>query len=179
MANIRTSRRSGLVLRGGRNVRETLWVGFSPSDTAIAAASTAVILNSPNAALLALRPYTVVRTRGFLYVRSDQVATAERYGITLGHCVVTDQAVAIGVTAVPTPNTERQSDVWFVYEEMMGFLSFSDATGLREVGQSMQYDSKAMRKVEDGSQQILVIETQDIVSSGAVLTGARQLIKLH
>ena len=179
MANIQTARRSGLVLRGGKNVRSTAWVGLIPTDTALAAPSTAVLLAIFGASALAIRPFTIVRTRGFFYCRSDQVAAAERYGACLGMAVVSEQSTTIGVTAIPTPNTDRDSDLWFVFEELQGFLSFSDATGIREVGTSTSYDSKAMRKVALGQQLAIVIETQDTVSSGAVLHGGRMLIKLH
>jgi len=39
-------------------------------------------------------------------VRSDQFVATEGYEIAIGMAVVSDQALAIGVTAVPTPFTD-------------------------------------------------------------------------
>ncbi len=46
--------------RGGRQVRETLWIGIGTVEAALTGAPTAVILNALNAAALALRPFTVI-----------------------------------------------------------------------------------------------------------------------
>jgi hypothetical protein len=45
-------------------VRETLWMGIAASDTALASASSVVLFGGFSAAQLALRPFTIVRTRG-------------------------------------------------------------------------------------------------------------------
>ena len=179
MANIRTGRKSGFILRSGVMRRETQWQGVQETNTILASASSAVLINSPSATLLALRPFTVVRTRGFLHVASDQVAASELYHGALGCCVVSDQAVAIGVTAVPTPITDRQSDLWFTYEELGGQFVFGSATSFMEQGVFRTYDSKAMRKVDEGDQPIFVIESSTLGGGVEVLHAGRQLIKLH
>ncbi len=71
MANIRSARRSGFVLRGGVKRRETFWIASSVIVAAPAAASTAILLSTLNAAVLAVRPFTIVRTIGELFTRSD------------------------------------------------------------------------------------------------------------
>ncbi len=71
MANLRVGRRSGRVFRGGRQVRESLWFNALELTTTLAAASTAVLVGTLSAAALALRPFTVVRTRGNITVHSD------------------------------------------------------------------------------------------------------------
>ncbi len=174
------ARKSGFVRRNNVMRRESLWIGGVTTQTVIAAASSAVLLLSLNAAALALRPFTVVRTRGVFYVRSDQVSANENYGCSMGNCVVSDQAVAIGVTAVPTPEAERSSDLWYVYEQILGQFAFTTGTGYRDVGHLMQFDSKAMRKVEDGQDIIVVLETPSTNDSGASIGYSdRTLIKLH
>ena len=119
MSNIHSSRRSGLVLRGGRNVRKTFWLAGVFAQTTRAAASSAAILTNLNAAALALRPFIVVRVRGVYAAVSDQVVTSEDYSGVLGHIVVSDQAVAIGVTAILTPTTDSGSG-YHVYQPFMG-----------------------------------------------------------
>jgi len=108
MANIRRSRRSGFTTRGGRSVRESLWFDGPVFNTNMGAASTAVLVSSLSAAALALRPFTVVRTRGSMFLETDQQAASEFYQAAIGCCVVSDQAVAIGVTAVPTYTYPKQ-----------------------------------------------------------------------
>ena len=68
-----------------------------------------------NAAALALRPFTVVRTRANLIIRSDQQAASELFEVAYGETVVSEQASAAGVVSVPTPVTEDASD-WHVYD---------------------------------------------------------------
>ncbi len=179
MANIRTARRSGLVLRGGRNVRETRWGATSVVQGTPMAASTAILLTSLGATVLAMRPLTIVRTRGVILGRSDQSAASEDYSFGYGHAVVSEQAVAIGVTAVPTPMTDADSDLWFVYESVIGQLIFSDATGIFEAGQRVAFDSKAMRKVEDGQDAISVVETSSLSAGAIIQVQFRCLFKLH
>jgi len=123
MANIRVGRKSGFIERGGRMRRESVWLASGEIFTTFAAANTAVLLTSLGATLLALRPFTVVRTRGILSIQSDQAAAIENQFFAYGHCVVSDQATAIGVTAVPTPDTDDTSDLWFVYERLMNRTS--------------------------------------------------------
>ncbi len=177
MANIRTARRSGLVLRGGRNRRESLWFFIQSSIQTLANPSTAVLLNSLNAAAIALEPFTVVRVRGVLDIHSDQVAVNEFQSVALGFAVVSQQASAIGVTAIPTPITDQGSDLWLAYVNLMAGMALN--TDL--MGKSVEYDSRAMRKVEEGQDLVTVAES-DIAgqTSGLVVRNiARVLIKLH
>ena len=158
-----------------RSRRETTWFQFTPASFTMAAASTAVVAFSLNAAALALRPFTIVRTRFELQLQSDQAAAIERQQAALGMAVVSDQAVAVGVTAVPTPITDLASNLWFVHQ-----LIFADESNLTDRTRSatrMSVDSKAMRKVEVGQDMVIVIET-GAFSSGAILeVGGRMLIK--
>ena len=177
MANIKTARRSGRVFRGGVQRRESLWLFVSGAFATFGAASSGAILGSLNAAALALRPFTVVRTRGYMHIASDQVAAAEQQAINLGYAVVSDQASAIGITAVPTPTTDKGSDLWFVYETLMTSQELN--TDLRGIGK--EYDSRAMRKVELGQDVLVIAETEvATLTNGVDLRhSARLLIKLH
>jgi len=82
-----------------------------------------------------------------MHVQSDQVLADEEYDASLGYAVVSDQASGVGVTAVPLPEDDRGSDLFFVYETIAGSLEFDTAVSSREAGVSKYYDSKAMRKV--------------------------------
>ncbi len=140
----------------------------------------AVLTSSLNAGALALRPFTITRTRLWAHVKSDQAATTEVYGCGLGAAVVSDQASAIGVTAVPTPVTDQDSDLFFLYETFVGELVVSSAIGIYEGGNGRGVDSRAMRKVEDGSDVVFVLETMSSPVAGTTFDFAgRMLIKLH
>jgi len=161
-----------------RAKRETLWAADTTFEVTLAGAPTAVLALSLSAATLALRPFTVVRTRGFLHCQSDQAAAPETFGVGLGMAVVSDQAVAIGVTAVPTPVTDKQSDLWYVYESLFGATIGNAFVGnMANRGVQKEIDSKAMRRVEEGQDLIVVVENE---IAGCVVTyTGRFLIKLH
>jgi len=174
------ARKSGFVRRHGSMRRESLWVPLTFSQDTLAAASTVVLISVAGAGLLALRPFTIVRTRGLVMVRSDQNAVSEDQELGYGHAIVSEQASAIGVTAIPTPVTDMDSDLWFVYESLVQRLTFADATGFNPTAGEVRYfDSKAMRKVEDGQDIVTVAET-GATSEGVLMTSTfRFLIKLH
>ncbi len=160
--------------------RESLWLFANVAGATLASASTASLLFSYNAAALALRPFTIVRTRGVFGVKSDQIATQEDFDAAVSMSVVSDQAVAIGVTAVPTPATDMGSDMFFVYEMLFGTYEDRTAAGFESNGlTSMQFDSKAMRRVNDDQDLAVTLETSSVSNGVNVRLGFRQLIKLH
>ncbi len=171
------NRNRSVVHRVGRAPRrESVWLEFAPTSTTVAA-STAVLVFSLNAAALALEPFTVIRTRGLLQLTSDQEAAAENSRLGFGIAVVSDQATAIGVTAVPTPITDMGSDLWFVYELM--FHNFTPTpAGIGPNYNQHRFDSKAMRKVDIGQDIVVTVEQQAAVGS-ILAMGFRMLIKLH
>ena len=159
--------------------RLTSWFQFTPVENNFTGAGGTIIF-SLNAAALALRPFTIVRSRFLLSVISDQIVASENYGGALGMAVVSDQAVAVGVTAVPTPITDMGSDLWFLHQLFFASVHIEEATGngsfLRST--NIEIDSKAMRKVDIG--QDLVIVGELALSSGFKLTvGGRMLVKVN
>ena len=172
--------RRGFVTRRGKSVRETMWVSDNPSVTTLASASSATIIGFSAAPLLAVRPFTVIRTVGWFSIRSDQTATSESYDGAIGYCVVSEQALAIGITAVPTPFTDLESDLWFVHQMKMDRFLFISGVGVVPLmTRGFRYESKGARKVNDDEDYIVVGETS-AVSTGAVIHHAsRSLIKLH
>ena len=124
----------GFTRRDGRTVRrESEWIPFEITQDALGT-GTAVLVSVGNAALDLLAPYTIVRTRGVLFMVSDQQIATEDQELSYGHAVVSTQAAAIGVTAVPTPVTDDASDKWYVYETMLGSLQFGTGVGFDSQG---------------------------------------------
>jgi len=106
---------------------------------------------------------TIRRTRGLMHVTSDQAAVFEEINGAMGMVVVSDAAAAVGITAVPTPVTEASDDGWFVWVPFSQLSAGTNGTGVgalfaAELGASYEFDSKAMRRVEEGSTIIVVAE---------------------
>ena len=179
MANISTSRKTGFIRRNGVMKRESLWLFATETNSALAAANTAALVGSLNAAALALTPFTIVRTRIAFHARSDQRAASENYDVAIGMAVVSAQASAIGITAVPTPYTDLGSDLWFLWFGQRGRISVTTDVGVLEAGMQEQIDSKAMRKVEDGEDMVITLENSSLSSGSTVFKVGRILIKLH
>ncbi len=160
-------------------MRQTRWLDIPSSRTTLALANTAVLVTSLTAEELALRPFTVVRTRGLIGIESDQGAVTEPQIASMGFAVVSDQAVAIGVGAVPTPETERASDLWFVFESIYNTLRVNTSVGFENFLQQKDFDSRAMRKVEEGQDIAVVIENSALTLGSIFWLSGRLLIKLH
>jgi len=166
-------------LRQGQR-RESLWIPITETLGSYAAANVVILLNSLNAAALALRPFTIVRSRIWMHAVSDNLTAVEDYQVALGMAVVSDQASAIGVTAIPTPFTDAGSDLWFFYEVIASEFIFISGVGFDSAGGIMKdADSKAMRKVQDGEDVVLVGEASGLSLGCRMTQGGRFLIKLH
>ena len=163
--------------RGPR--RKTTWFQFAPLSQVVTTGATLVF--SLNAAALALRPFTFIRSYWSLYTMSDQVAADEIFGAAFGLAIVSDQASAIGVTAIPTPVTDMASDLFFGHVNMWGAVS-DGGTGTGAItGVKHELDSKAMRKVDVGQDLAVVVEGyQGTVGGGTkILMAGRMLIKVN
>ncbi len=160
-----------------RQVRETSWLFLPTVEATLGGAPTAALITTFNAAALAIRPFTIIRTRGIIGVRSDQSGATESFIGDLAMSVVTNQATLVGVTAVPTPLTDKGSDMFFVYEQVISRFQQGDATGQMLNMTSIQYDSKAMRRVNDDQDLAVVVENE--LNGCVIVHSGRMLIKLH
>ena len=176
MANNRgRSRVLQSVVRGPR--RATEWISSAiVSDFATLAAAASVLHQS----LAFLEPATVVRTRGTLWVESDQVAATEFPFGAMGMVVVKNAAAAAGVASVPTPVTEQNDDGWFVWTPFASAFKFVTASGFSPQGWSrFDFDSKAQRKVVDGDTIVVVLENSSGTDGLHFLIQFRMLVMLH
>ena len=159
--------------------KTVMWIGDATTLVAVPGNSV-VLLSTLNAAALALRPFTVMRTRGFVHWESDQVAASEQTEGIYGEIVVTDSATTAGIASIPDPLSDPTAS-WFVFEPVFQRFLFTDATGSHQYGGAgsvWRFDSKAMRKVgfDDDVAGVFVNGT----ASGANgLVNARTLIQLH
>ena len=166
------------VVRGGFRGprRATDWIASSVETAFTALAGSTAFFDQ----LFSIsEPATVVRTRGSIWVKSDQHVADEYPFGALGMAVVTDQAAAIGVTALPTPITDQGSDSFFLWQPWAGGVEAATSVGfdgamLREY----KFDSKAMRKIEDSDNIVVTMENSSTVGVDYLLL-FRMLIKLH
>ena len=150
---------------------------FQPVATQQGTSSASTLVFVLNAAALALRPFTIVRTHFSCHLGTDQTAALEQQSIAVGIAVVSTEAAAVGITAIPTPNTEAASSLWFVHQ--YAFADSSDLASNVRRGETWLMDSKAMRKVELGQDMVVVIEGGGLGSGQITSLGGRILVKLN
>ena len=150
----------------------------------------APVLLSANTALLdsvlttaekALLPFTIVRTVGVLGIISDQITIREEPFGALGVAVVSSQATATGIAAIPDPVTQVESDLWFMYMTWMTafMVSGTPATAQADGITVFPFDSKGQRKVADGEDIAVVLANASSAHGCEYILNMRILVKLH
>ncbi len=154
--------------RTTRQPGRTTWARLVPAAWSTVAAGAkvqiiAITLDNPGIS------ETVRRTRGRFNFASDQAAAMEEISGAWGMIVVTDAAAAIGVTAIPGPVTDSADGGWFVWEPFGAVLGNAAAAAGNAASTlaPIMYDSKAMRKIQDGFQVAVVVENAS-ASTGLV-----------
>jgi len=157
--------------------RLSTWFIVAPVTTTNGAAAGTNLILSLNVAALAFRPFTLVRTYLEIALQSDQAAAIERQSIAVGMAVVSDQSVAIGITALPLPVTDADSNLFYLHQFVFG--DESNLTDRTRPQTRLSVDSKAMRKVEIGQDIVLVAEGMGLDSGWSVSVAGRFLIKTN
>ncbi len=172
------ARNRGIPLaRGRRSDRITTWIRFNV-ELATLTGNAATLLAVLNAGALALRPFTIVRTRGFFHITSDQAAASETLEGAWGSIVVQEEAADAGIASVPSPLAEPDA-AYIVYEPFVNEFLFGDGTGFTEPGGiNLTFDSKAMRKVGLSEDMVIVAELASAPGASISIQG-RMLLKLH
>ena len=169
----------------GSVVRPTKWLSSADQTGVILISAASVLLVSAftGSQIGANMPAggTIIRTRGTLWVRSDQtVATEDPVG-ALGMMVIREQARVAGIAAIPTPVTESFDDGWFLHIPWMAGMTFNqlDATGvqLANLWHRYEFDSKAQRKVTAENSIAVVMENSHASHAAEFLLSFRMLVK--
>ncbi len=95
----------------------------------------------------------------------------------IGMAVVSDQASAAGIASLPTPITESESDLWYLWKAFGLVSELSVAGGVNSM--TFEFDSKAQRKVGDGEDLVTVVENGSATTGLGFLIQFRELIKTH
>ncbi len=149
--------------RVGHTKRLTSWDATSPETTYIPLAAATVALDST---FVSIGPQTIVRVRGQLAVSTDQdVADEDPFG-AVGLCIVSDEAAAVGVTAMPKPYIDAESDLWFMHEFWTASVRFGSTVGFARVEFNLRLDSKGMRRFSEDQTIVLMMENA-AAASGA------------
>ena len=160
------------------SVRQNVWLFISIPEVAVPAASV-LFAGSFFAAALALRPFTIIRTHMLATWGSDQATADEDSQGAVGSVVVQDQAIAVGVTALPSPVTDADAP-YFLWQPMAQRFEFVSAVGVQSRSRwQYEIDSKAMRKVGNNEDVAIMVENVDATSGANFSAIGRQLIKLH
>ncbi len=147
--------------RGGRDFRRTPpnrgWAGVVATGGTTLGASSKVIAASFSLDNDGIDE-TILRNVGGIGIASDQAAASETQTGALGMCIVTDTALALGITALPDPVTDASDDVWLLYVSWFQELRFSDATGFEpQFSTWYPFDSKAKRVVHSGTSIAVIV----------------------
>ena len=152
--------------------RLTQWIGPPDQNFVSVASGGASLISS----VLFEEPVTLMRTRGEMSIELNSYAADLAIAGAIGAGVVSAEALAIGITAVPTPFRDADWGGWFLWRSFGKRYEFQDATGAFLASWSFEVDSKAMRKVSPNEAIVFIAESQ----SGAfsIFDGTRGLIKL-
>jgi len=159
-----------------RSVRQNTWININLVETVVAG-SASVLLVSLNAAALALRPFTVVRSRMLIQFDSDQGAATETPHAAFGEIVVSEQASAQGALSIPNPISDADAP-WFVWQPLLSHIDFFSAASVIDVSRHFTVDSKSMRKVGINEDIVGQIQTGSADGVSISIVG-RHLLKLH
>ena len=167
----------------GRTRRLTAWgLGPGGSGAASIASSTSTILGSGVVPLV--EGLTAVRLRGSLqaYLKTSDAANGG-FHCALGIALATDEAFAVGITALPEPVTDPGFDGW-LFHRFFDLHSFGatiaesmNAAGLASI--QFEVDSKAMRKIPVGMTMYAVLQSVELsTATMSVFFDSRVLAKL-
>ncbi len=173
------ARRYGAAFRSAiRSKRQNVWIGLQTVEQAIAANSV-VLVGTLNAAALALRPFTIVRSRILMWWSSDQTAANEFPLGAYGHIIVSDQATAAGVASIPDP-TNNADAPFHVWEPLIASIKVITQAGTQDPqGRQFVVDSKAMRKVGNNEDLATVLSNAHATDGATFSEIGRILVKLH
>ena len=172
--------RSGFHRDQGSRRRLTSW-GEGPGDQSLTSISTTSFVILGSGIILLIPGLTVVRIRGELTLRFTSAGAADNgISFTYGIGIVSADAFAVGVTAIPNPQDDMEWPGWMWH----GFTTFRAASAtLADVGSAsvvrIPVDVKAMRKL--GENEILFAALDADESGTATATASfdsRMLVKL-
>jgi len=150
------------------------WSGIAQGSYTTVATSSKVLLGTFTPSNSGIDE-TILRSVGAIIMETDNVAASEQQFGSFGMIVVSSLAIAAGIASIPGPVTDVGTDGWFVYVPLMQGHRFSSATSVFAAGVRYDFDSKAKRKIEEGTGIALVVENASATFSFRVALNMRLL----
>ena len=173
------ARRAGFPQVRTRSRRLTTWdEGVGGGAPVVESATITRFLGS--ALQFSVDGLTLVRTRGQFMANlgSGSAASSGFFG-AVGIGLATAAAVAVGITAVPTPITEQGWDGWIWWMPVYCFAGRADEVSGPLGGQRTEIDTKGMRKITEDDALYAALEVTEVgASSLNVALDCRMLFKL-
>ena len=120
-------------------------------------------------------PGTIMRSRGQVLGSIDGAVDDDKVAIAVGLIIADDDAVAVGVTAIPSPLNDMEAEwIWHGFLLLQAQGTSTDAPGLTA---RLEIDSKAMRRVKSNTQCVFAIHPNSLAGTPAVdvMIGLRSL----
>ncbi len=178
MAN-RSFNRSGTFRRGGSR-RLTDWgVQLATTGRIAIPANSKVLVAAVTAAVLEEQaPATIVRTRGYLSVLTDNVTASETQIGAFGCALFNSVSLNAGIASLPSPGTDGTFDGWFVWSAFGQATQVNSAIGFNTLAaERIEVDSKAMRKFDRDLGLAFIVDNQHATNAFNVMFNFRLLIK--
>ena len=144
------------------------------------AAQNYVAVASGGATLVASLPFesanTVVRSRGQVSIRASVYSADVDIIGAFGMAVVSAEALAIGVTAIPEPFGDADWGGWFVWRSFSHHFESISQAGVLLGSWEFEVDSKAMRRVGVNEAVVLIAESNN--GAFQISSPVRMLVKL-
>ena len=174
-------RNRSFVRRAAGPRRATEWGFLSSTGTQNLAANTFIQAGSISQALFGdSTPLTLIRTRGYLFVATDQAAATETPLGAAGVVISTEAARVAGAASLPDPTADEDTGVWQTYVPFVNQFKLVNATGVDgNSGTMFMVDSKAMRKIDTGFALNLMISNASTLHGMVFAVNFRFLFKLH
>jgi len=167
--------------RGGKIRRQTQWDalnGWSSTTFNIAGEGFVLAFSEFNQVVTVgpvppPTPLTIIRSLLSWRVLSPAPVAGDVFYGGIGMCVVTQEALdeaILGGKSIPLPVSDASSDVWFLHEFIAGQLPDPISNGGQSAFNGGLIESRAMRKIDDGYQVVIVGERdpEDTPPAGSV-----------
>ena len=151
------------------------WQGLLGIKFALSAGTTALAqVNNPQTAS------TLMRSRGEVQASIDGPVDGDAVVASVGLIVVTEEQLAVGVTAVPNPADDLDAEwIWhgFILLQAQAGTAVGASLNVGQVAGRLSVDSKAMRRMKQGQSVVFVGDNNALAGSPAIdIMGAfRQL----
>ena len=156
--------------------RQVVWVGPADQVPVVVPTNTSVIIAAFDPVAVGFDKPTIVRTRGVFEHFPTAFGVDLAYQGAFGICVVSSDAFGVGASAIPGPFTDSDWGGWFVWQSFAYRLEFSSGVGLLKAHETLEIDSKAMRKI--GPNETMVVMAESQAGGFTVWDGTRHLFKL-